>query len=75
MHDVFTLYYLLNKDKTYTIQRDVRVALVDGNRGQSIADLRMVFKEPEREHYIAMDFDYSDFIDDFIRVNLRDVNL
>ncbi|MGD7052106.1 nucleoside hydrolase [Sutcliffiella horikoshii] len=74
VHDVFTLYYLLNKDKTYTIQRDVRVAVVDGNRGQSIADLRMVYKQPQREHYIAMDFDYNDFINDFIEVNLRDAS-
>ncbi len=74
VHDVFTLYYLLNKDKTYTIQRDVRVAVVDGNRGQSIADLRMVYKEPERKHFIVMDFDYNDFIADFTRVNLRDAS-
>lgn len=70
VHDAFTLYYLLNKDKAYTIKRDVRVAIVDGNRGQSVADLRMVYKEPEFEHYIVMDFDYNDFIADFIRVNM-----
>ncbi|MCG1020744.1 nucleoside hydrolase [Sutcliffiella horikoshii] len=72
VHDVFTLYYLLNKDKTYTIKRDVRIAIVDGSRGQSIADLRMVYKEPELEHYIAMDFNYNHFIEDFIRINLRE---
>lgn len=72
VHDVFTLYYLLNKGNTYTVKRDVRVAIVDGNRGQSIADFRMVYKEPEREHYIAMDFDYNHFIKDFISVNLAD---
>ncbi|WP_226681373.1 nucleoside hydrolase [Sutcliffiella horikoshii] len=70
LHDVFTLYYLLNKDNTYTVKRDVRVAIVDGNRGQSIADFRMVYKEPDREHYIAMDFNYNHFIKDFICVNL-----
>ncbi|WP_339145894.1 MULTISPECIES: nucleoside hydrolase [unclassified Sutcliffiella] len=72
VHDAFTLYYLINRDKTYTIKRDVRVAIVDGSRGQSIADLRMVYKEPELEHYIVMDFDYNHFIADFIRVNLAD---
>ncbi len=70
VHDAFTLYFLLNKDKTYTIRRDVRVAIVDGNRGQSVADLRMVYEEPKFEHYIVMDFDYNDFLADFIRVNV-----
>ena len=74
VHDVFTLYYLLNKDKTYTIKRDVRVAIVDGNKGLSVADMRMVYKEPEKEHYIALDFDYNDFIADFIQVNIGEVN-
>ena len=70
VHDVFTLYYLMNKEKAYTIKRDVRIAIVDGSRGQSIADLRMIYKEPEHEHYTVMDFDYNDFIADFIKVNL-----
>jgi purine nucleosidase len=70
LHDVFTLYYLVNRDKAYTIHRDVRVEIVERSKGLSIADMRMVYSQPEFEHYIVMDFDYNDFIEDFIRVNI-----
>jgi purine nucleosidase len=68
VHDLFTLYYLLNKGRTNTIQRDVIVTETTNNRGLSVIDMRFVVEEQEKKHFIALDFDYNHFIQDFIRV-------
>ncbi|WP_082686249.1 nucleoside hydrolase [Bacillus coahuilensis] len=73
IHDVFTLYYLLNKDKTYTIERDVNVVIANESKGLSVADLRATYDKPTKKHSIALQFDYRHFIEDFISIMIKDV--
>jgi purine nucleosidase len=67
VHDVFTLYYLTNKDKTNTVHRDVVITETDENKGLSVMDMRYVFDNPKFNHHVVLDFDYNDFINDFIQ--------
>jgi purine nucleosidase len=68
IHDVFTLYYMLNKDKIYSVTKDVEVSVLETARGLSYADFRNNQMQPGARHTIALDFQYQDFLADFIKV-------
>lgn len=68
IHDVFTLYYMLNKDKIYSVTKDVEVSVLETARGLSYADFRTNQMQPGARHTIALDFQYQDFLADFIKV-------
>jgi purine nucleosidase len=68
IHDVFTLYYMLNKDKIYSVTKDVEVSVLETARGLSYADFRTNQMQPGARHTIALNFQYQDFLADFIKV-------
>lgn len=68
IHDVFTLYYMLNKDKIYSVTKHVEVSVLDDARGLSYADFRNNQMQPGARHTITLHFQYQDFLADFIKV-------
>jgi purine nucleosidase len=68
IHDVFTLYYMLNKAKSYSVTKDVEVSVLETARGLSYADFRTNLMQPGARHTIALNFQYQDFLADFIKV-------
>ncbi|QNG59627.1 nucleoside hydrolase [Bacillus sp. PAMC26568] len=73
IHDVFTLYFMLNKDKIYSVTKNVEVIVLENARGLSYADFRNNLMSPGARHTIALHFQYQDFISDFISVMSSDV--
>ena len=74
LHDVLTLYAVANPEKFGYTKRRVRVETAEGPlKGATIADFRPRPEEEdeEKEEYIALEFDYDDFVEDFIRVMTR----
>lgn len=68
IHDVFTLYYMLNKDKIYSGTKDLEVSVLETARGLSYADFRNNQMQPGARQTIALNFQYQDFLADFIKV-------
>ncbi|MBH0167245.1 nucleoside hydrolase [Fictibacillus sp. 7GRE50] len=71
LHDVFTMFALVNPDKVSYISREASVSInFDNTKGQSIADFRKRSTESisEATDHIAISFNYDAFIEDFINV-------
>jgi purine nucleosidase len=49
------------------VHRDVVITETDENKGLSVMDMRYVFDNPKFNHHVVLDFDYNDFINDFIQ--------
>ncbi|MFC0189673.1 nucleoside hydrolase [Fictibacillus aquaticus] len=70
MHDVFTLWALMNPDKVRSVRRKVFVETNLSDKGLSIADFRPLSSHEQtgKQQNIILQFDYSAFVADFIRV-------
>ncbi|MBN8203555.1 MULTISPECIES: nucleoside hydrolase [Bacillaceae] len=68
LHDVVTLFLMVNPEMGRSIRRDVKILTADEGRGTSIADFRVSSKPSEKNKNIFLDFNYQGFIEDFIKV-------
>ncbi|RDI38481.1 nucleoside hydrolase [Falsibacillus pallidus] len=68
LHDVVTLFLLMNPGMGSSISRDVNIERDDKSRGQSIADFRPKSQPSKNNINIYMDLNYSKFVEDFIQV-------
>lgn len=71
LHDLFTLYYLINKENIDSVEKRVWIELYTASRGVTFMDFRTPENEPNSPHTVALDFDYERFIIDFINVMTR----
>lgn len=75
LHDVFTLYFLINKQKILTVEKVVFISVSDDTRGLSYADFRSRAESQSSKHIIALDYNYEEFLQDFIKIMSRDLPL
>jgi purine nucleosidase len=68
LHDVVTLFLMVNPEMGRKIRREVSILTSSEGRGTSIADFRFSSKPSERNINIYLDFNYQAFVDDFIKV-------
>ncbi|WP_431804951.1 nucleoside hydrolase [Halobacillus andaensis] len=70
LHDVTLFCYLLNKERFYSVNRQIFVVESDASKGLTYADFRHVpdMKANHPIHTIVLDFDYNFFLQDFIQV-------
>ncbi|WP_404323200.1 nucleoside hydrolase [Cytobacillus firmus] len=68
LHDVLTLFLMVNPEMGSSIRRDVKILTAAEGRGTSIADFRVSSKPAEKNINIYLDFNYQGFIEDFIQV-------
>ncbi|MBH0171469.1 nucleoside hydrolase [Fictibacillus sp. 18YEL24] len=71
LHDVFTIFALVNPEKVNYIDRQASVSInFDNTKGQSIADFRARSAEVNTiaTDHIAVSFNYEAFVSDFINV-------
>ncbi|GLB61681.1 nucleoside hydrolase [Cytobacillus sp. NCCP-133] len=68
LHDVLTLFLMVNPDMGRTIRREINILTSNDGRGTSIADFRVSSKPSEKNINIFLDFNYQGFIEDFIKV-------
>ena len=71
LHDVFTIFALVNPQLVGFIKREATVSInFDKTKGESIADFRARSSEEitEKTDHIAISFNYEAFVQDFIQV-------
>ena len=68
LHDVVTLFLLMNPDMGSYISRDVSIELNDKTRGQSVADFRPKSKPSKNNIKIYLDLNYQKFVEDYISI-------
>ncbi|MFC7370187.1 nucleoside hydrolase [Fictibacillus iocasae] len=69
MHDVFTLWALMNPDKVRYVSKKVMVETSLSDKGLSVADFRpRASDEQGRKQHIILQFDYQAFRANFIRI-------
>ncbi|MBT2689650.1 nucleoside hydrolase [Bacillus sp. ISL-47] len=68
LHDVLTLFLMVNPDMGRTIRREVNILTSNDGKGTSIADLRVSSKPSDKNINIFLDFNYQEFLEDFISV-------
>jgi purine nucleosidase len=71
LHDVFTIFALVNPQLVSFINREATVSInFDKTKGESIADFRARSSEEitEKTDHIAISFNYEAFVQDFIQV-------
>ncbi|MGY3714594.1 nucleoside hydrolase [Sutcliffiella cohnii] len=77
LHDLITLWAIINEDKMYYETRPVKVVVNIGESfGQTIGDFRQMIQLAEHPvHRIGLNYNYPAFINDVIRVLTSDVNI
>jgi purine nucleosidase len=71
LHDVFTIFALVNPGQVQYVNRQASVSInFDNTKGESIADFRASSNEQTTENtdHIAVTFNYDAFVKDFITV-------
>ncbi len=71
LHDVFTLFALVNPQQVRYVNREASVSInFDNTKGVSIADFRPRSTEETTEatDFIAISFNYQAFLEDFIQI-------
>ncbi|WP_084163047.1 nucleoside hydrolase [Halobacillus kuroshimensis] len=66
LHDVLTLYLMVNPGKGRYVRRSVSVLVEGEGKGTSIADFRPGSRSKPGDPAICLEFDVQAFIDDFI---------
>ncbi|MEM5016589.1 nucleoside hydrolase [Metabacillus indicus] len=74
IHDAFALYYMMNQEKIYSVKKTVSVCVLGDARGMSFTDFRNHLTPPGAKHTIALNFNYQDFLTDFIKVMSSEIS-
>jgi purine nucleosidase len=68
LHDVFPIWYLMNKDKVTVIDIPTKIIVDKGDAfGQSIADYRYMYTPEYTRQKVAIDFNTEEFQRDIIK--------
>ncbi|WP_409250939.1 nucleoside hydrolase [Bacillus sp. SCS-153A] len=73
LHDLYTLYLLVNIENTTIVQKKVSISRDKETQGYTFADFRNMENNPQSNHFINIDFKYEDFLKNVLNTLMGEI--